>query len=562
MSNVIKMVKNYQLEYFKKDLTAALGVAAISLPQVMAFALIAGVNPVYGIFTFIVSNFIFAFIGRSNYMIVGPTNMVCVTIASSLNAMGIINSGNYLQFVFLLTCLVGVFQMLMGFFKIAKLVNYISNTVIMAITAGVSFIIISGQLEDILALDLPDEPGNVITDIYNVLNNLQDINYYSLGMGLFTIIIVLLLKKFTPGLPAYLMAVIISIIIVPTFGLEQKIEIVGSLESSLPKFNVPPFELEAVRNLLSSGLSIAILGITQVLSIVKVMEEKTGEITDLNKEFIGQGFINIICSFFSSFAITGSFSRSFTNMEIGNKTRLSALFSSLSVFVFILLFANYVSLIPISSLAGIVILVAILMFDYEEICKCFTTTRSDTLIFLVTFITTILTPRLDYAIYFGVVISGIIVLKNTSELNYSHLRYYKKDELPFSEKKIKEVKEDEYIVINLAGSLHFNASENLKEHLDESFQKNKVYIIRMRRIEDIDLTTVKEIENFIDRVQASNGEVIFSGLNKKLYKIFKQTGLLDKIGSENCFSAKEDIFRSTEKAIERAEDTGNHQHKI
>ena len=553
MPNFYSMVQNYKFDYFKKDLAAALGVAAISLPQAMAFALLAGVNPIYGLYTFIISNLLFVLIGRSNYMIVGPTNMISVTIASSLNALEIVNAGNYLSFVFLLTFLVGIFQMLLGFLKIGNLVNYVSKTVITAITSGVSLIIISGQLDDLLQINLPAESGNVITSLYNTFLHLENVNYYALLMGLFTMALVLIFKYFFSALPSYLMALIISIMMVPLFDLQNKIQIVGNFQSSLPVYKVPNFQFQAIKQLSSSALSIAILGFTQVLSIVKVMEEKKGVLTDLNKEFIGQGFINIICSFFSSFAITGSFSRSFTNLEIGARTRVSGLIASITVFLFIMLFGNIVGLIPIPSLAGIVILVAVFMFDIEEIVESFSITKTDTVIFIVTFITTILTPRLDYAIYFGVIISGIMVLRNTSDIHYSHIKYEEEEDRKFTEKKKERIEEDDYRIINFSGSLHFNTAENLKKIFEENFEPGKVFILRLRRIEKIDLTAAGEIEKFIDKVQENGGEVILSGVDKEIYDIFEQLNILDKIGTNNCFTVDEDIFHSTKKAIDLAE---------
>ena len=558
MPNIITTISNYKLKYFRQDLTAALGVAAISLPQVMAFALLAGLNPIYGLYTFIVSNILFFITGSSNYMIVGPTNMVSVTIASSLNAIGAVTPDNYLQFVILLTFLVGAFQVVLGLIKIGNLVNYISDTVIIGITTGVSFIIISGQLENLLEIEIPAGSGNVISNILNLINNIEQTNFYGLAMGIFTIIAVLLCKKYFPRLPSYLAGVIAAIILVITFDLHQYLVIIGSIDASLPPLRIPRFDLQAFRILSSSALSIAILGFTQVLSIVKIMEEKTGEITDLNREFISQGFINMGGSFFSSFAITGSFSRSFTNVELGGKTRFTALMASMTVLISVILFSRLVSLIPISSLAAVVILVAVSMLDIEEILKCFSTTRADAITFLVTFTTTVLTPRLDFAIYVGVIVSAVIVLRNTSDINYSHLSLEEEEEEVFTEEEdIEEVKEDDYIVINLSGTLHYNTAENLKEELTQSYLPEKVFVIRLRRVEDIDLTAVKELEKFVDRVQENGGEVILAGLNQQKREIFEQAGLLQKIGEENYYTEKENIFSSTKKAIEKAEEKVN-----
>lgn len=553
MSNIFNQLSNYNFNLFKKDLAASLGVTAISIPQVMAFALIAGLNPIYGLFTFIISNFIFTLIGRSKYIIVGPTNMICITIATGLGALEIVSPDNYLQMVLLLTFLVGFFQVILAFIKIGELVQYISKTVITGITTGVSFIIISGQLEDLLEIEFPIEAGNVITNFYYTFSRLNEVNIYAFLIGLFTIAIILIIKKILPGFPSYLIGIIISTLMVPLLNLQETVQLVGAIESGFPTFQIPGFERRAIISLSSTAFSIAILGFTQVLSIVQIMEEKTGGNIDLNKEFLGQGIMNMICAFFSSFAGTASFSRSFTNLEGGGKTKVSPLLSSLLVLIFIILFEDLIRLIPLPSLAGVVILVAIFMFDFEDIKDSFLVTKIDAVVFTATFLTTILTPRLDYAIYFGVLVSGIMVLKNTSNIHYSHMKFEEDKERSFSEEKIEEVEDEDYIVINFSGSLHFNAAENLKGILDESFEKGKVFVLRIRRIERLDLTAVKEIENFVDNVKESEGDVILSGIDEKIYDVLNQLGIIEKIGEDNVFFANEDIFASTKRAINLAE---------
>lgn len=556
------MIKNYKSDYIKQDLSAGLAVAAISFPQVMAYALLAGVPPIYGLYTFIVSTIIATFTGRSSYMVVGPTDIISIAIASSLGALEIVGPENYLQFVFLLTFLVGVTQILLGSLKLGNLVHFVSQPIIVGLTVGFAFILTSSQLANILGLDLGKSAGNVINNIYRVIINISAVNYYSLGIGLFAIIIIVLSRKFTPSLPSYLVAIFLSLLVSYFFELDNySVKTVGNFQSSLPVFNIPDFNMNAIMSLLSASLSIAILSFTQVLSIVKIMERRTGEEAEINKEFIGQGVMNIICSFFSSFAATGSFTKSFANLEAGGKTRFSQFFSGITVLIFIIFFNNIIGYIPIASLAGLVMLVALHLIDKEEIMRIFTTTKFDAVIFSATFVTTVLTPRLDYAIYFGVLVSFILVLKDTSDINYSHLSYNQNGDESFSRESLDNVIEDEYIVINLSGTLHFNTAENLKEKLNESFQKGKVFVIRMRRVEDIDVTTIQELEKFIDRVQDSGGEVIMCGIHGDIFEILDQYGIIDKVDKQNCFTVRNDIFRSTKKAIEQAEEKTDKKNK-
>jgi SulP family sulfate permease len=307
-----------------------------------------------------------------------------------------------------------------------------------------------------------------------------------------------------------------------------------------------------LNNLWSSALSIAIIGFIQVLSIVKYMEKQTEELAEIEKEFMGQGITNIICSFFNGFAITGSFTKSFANYEAGAKTRISELISGLSVLIAVVVLGPIVSLIPISSLAVVVIFVAFKMIDLEEIKKNLKSTKMDLVVFLLTFITAIFTPRLDYAIYAGVVVSIIFVLKTTSEIDYSYISYEDKEENEFSDEDYKRVKDDSYIIINLAGIMQFNAAEDLRERLNKAFQEDKIFLMRMRDVSDLDMTMIEELKKFVQRVKESNGEVIFSGVSEEIYELFENYQFIEEIGRSNIFRKETDIFNSTKDAIKKA----------
>lgn len=549
-SNLKKTIKNYQLANLKNDIIAGLTVGAVALPQNMAYALIIGINPIYGIYTSIVSMIVSSFFGVSNYLVVGPTNVMAIAISSTLSQY---NGENYLQFIFLLTFLIGIFQLLMAFMKLGELVSYISHPVVVGLTSGISLIIGAGQLSNFFGLSASNGV-NFFTTVYNFFINLNQVNYYSLVLGILTIAIILLLQNYKPYLPAYLISVIVVMLVTYFFNLSNQVEVVSNFDSSLPQFNMIKFEISTIKDLASSALSLAILGFIQVTSIVKSLSNRSHEEIDMNKEFISQGITNVVCSFFNSFAITGSFTNSFINYEAGAKTRLSELITAIFFIIFLLVFSPLVKFIPVASLAGIVILVATGMIDIEKIKRTFKTTDFDAMIFIATFITTILLPRLDYAIYFGVLVSIILVLRNTSDIDYSHIDYQSEKNEEFSHKNIHDVKENECIIINIGGNVHFNSAENLKEELDDSFIKDKDFIIRMRDIETIDITSLNELRKFIDRVQENGGRVLFSGINDKLYKYLEESGILNKIDEEDVFKANEYIFSSTKDAFNEVQE--------
>ena len=541
----VQIIENYEIDNLKYDLSAGFSVAAIALPQNMAYALIAGVAPIYGLYTSIVSMIVAVFVGRSSYMVVGPTNVMALAIASSLNFLG---QENYLVGLFLLTLMVGVFQFLLGSLKLGKLVNYVPHSVTMGLVTGIALIIGIGQLNKLLGTGI-ENGDNIFYTLSNIAVNLNNINYYSLFIGLLTIIIIIGIQRYNNKLPSYLIAIMISMGLVYFFNLGEKLTVVESFSAGLPSFKLYNINLKILQKLIFPAFSTAFLGFIQVLSIIDILEEKSGEELELSKEFKAQGIINIICSFFQGFVISGSYTNTFANYEAGAKTRISELATAIFILIFVVFFSSFTTLIPITSLAAIVILVAYYMIEPRNIIKILKTSFFDRITFLSTFFLTILSPRLDYAVYLGLAISLIMVIKNTSEVNYNHIKYNKNKNY-FTKRKLNEVKEDDYIIIDISGSLYFNSVHNLYQKLKRSYKENQKYIIRMRDVNDIDVSILKELTRFIDKVQQSNGEVLLSGVNKKLYSKLKKSGIIDKISNKNIYKEnKKGIFESTKNAV-------------
>jgi len=537
----------YKFNTLKYDISAGLSVAAIALPQNMAYALIVGVDPIYGLYTSIVSMIVATFVGNSNYMVVGPTNLISVALASALTNVG---SGNYFNTLLLLTCMIGLLQILLGVLQLSNLVKYVPHSVIVGLTTGIALLIGVGQIGNILGIEI-DSGFNLFSNIYNIINGLGGVNYYALGLAIISGTIIILSQRISAKIPAYLLAILIPMLVVYTFDLSTKVAVVDNFSASLPRFNLFKFNLEQIDQLFASALSISILGFIQVLSITKSLEDRSSEEVELNKEFIGQGIINLCCSFFSSFAISGSFTNSFSNYQAGAKTRLSELFTALIIILSILLLSPVINYVPVASLATLVLLVAYSMIDIRDIKQVLSITRFDMIVFLVTFLTTISTPRLDYAVYFGVLVSLTLVLRHTDKINFTYMNYQTDSRYPFYQHNSKELNKKQEILINLAGNLHFNSAKNLKNQLNESFIEGRTFILRMREVDVIDITSMKELDNFIEKVYRNNGEVLLSGISPKLYDPLNNFGIIEKIGEENIFFANKYYFSSTKEAMEK-----------
>src|SRR6056297_3636094 len=456
--NFINTLKGYKINYLKKDFSAGLSVASLSIPQNMAYALIAGLNPIYGLYTTIISKVISSLTGTSNYMIVGPTNLMAMAIASNLSH---VQDNRYLETVIMLTFLVGVFQILAGVLKLGKLVRYVSHPVIVGLTTGAAIIIGVGQINNLLGVSI-DRTYNVYMELYNLILNLSSINFISLILGLTTILIIIVAEKSIYKIPSYLLGVLIVTIIVMLSGFNNIINTVGYINLSEFKISIPPLKLNLILNLSTKGLAVAIVGLIQTLAVVKSISNRTNEELDINKEFISQGVMNCGLSFFNGFASSASFTNTFANYQSGAKTRISELISALSILAFILFFNFFIKYIPISALAGLVLVVAYNMIDIEEIKELLNATKADTLIFILTLIATISSPRIEYAVYFGVFLSLITVLRNSSEPKVDHLIYDEEAHSKLKKTAPQEIADDEYLILDMVRDFNFSSAENFK----------------------------------------------------------------------------------------------------
>ncbi len=547
--NIIETIKNYKNNYFKSDVYSGLSVATLCIPQNMAYALIAGLNPIYGLYTSIISQIISTITGKSSYIIVGPTNLMAMAIASNLNY---VQDDKYLEMVILLTFLVGIFQILAGIFKLGKLVRYVSHPVIVGLTSGAAIIIGIGQVKNFLGVSI-GRTYNVFIEIYQLMLKAGSINYLALLLGLITIITILFIKRSQYEIPAYLLGILLATLIVIIFNLENSINTVGKLNLSGFALNIPDLGSESIIDISTKALAVAIVGLIQTLAVVKSISNRAKEDLNINKEFVSQGIMNFGLSFFNGFASSASFTNTFANYQGGAETRISELISALSILIFIFFFNFFIRYIPIASLAGLVLLVAYNMIEMSEIRELAKATKADTLIFSLTLLATISSPRIEYAVYLGVVLSLFSVLKDSSEASVSHLKYDEDSHSNIVQTVPKEIQDDEYVILDLVGDFTFSSAESFKYKLDHVSDAGCGYILRLRNIDNIDITSINELKKFIKRIQNEDKEVLMSGINQKKYTILKDLKIIDLIGEENIFYEKDKVLSSTVDAVKQAE---------
>ena len=549
---IINTIKTYKKGYIKSDLIASLTVAVIAIPQSMAYAIIAGVKPVYGLYTAIVSTIFSSLFGSSDHLIGGATNALSLLVASNMkNFMG---RENAYEMLFLMTFVVGILQFLFGVMKLGKVINYVSHAVIVGFTAGAGVIIALGQLSQLLGISLGKDYMSLMTKVYFVIIHINKSNIYALGLGLLTIAVILICKRINKNLPGSLMGLVLSIIVVMVFSLDKYgVKLTGNIPGKLPPFRMVNLNMSSTKEIFSGALAIAIIGLVESISISKSIASTSHQKIDANQEFLGQGLSNIIASFFQCFPGGGSFTRSAINYYSGAVTRISGVLSGVIVAVILIFLAPFAQYIPSASLAGVIMLIAYNMVNKKEMKKVYNIGKTDSLVMWVTFGATVLMPDLDWAIYMGIIISIILYLKDTSTVQVKILVPSQDEEYHFRGKEIDPVeKRVDILTIQLPGNLYFGSAYDLENKLDSLVGKARIFVLRMNAVSTIDVTALDALKVFIRRVKDSGDDVIVSGVKSGLNHMLLNSNLTDEIGRENIFLSEDEIFASSVRAIERA----------
>jgi SulP family sulfate permease len=325
-------IQTYNKQKFRLDVTAGLTVALVALPQSMAYALIAGVEPKYGIYAVIVGSIIGALFGSSRHLHTGPVNASSLVIAATL--FPFVHNDNYMAMVFLLAFLSGVFQLVAGIFKLGNITQFISRSVLVGFMAGAALLIIINQIPNLVGIDkFPD--GAITTKVSALIQNIGDAELMTFIIGLAAVLLVLMLNRLSPKtssgvpyIPSYLLALIISSVVVALLGLTDKsITAVGAMPASLPPLSAPAFDLKTADMLASGALALTIISISEAIASAKSTASLAGDKIQPNQELIGPGLAKIGVSFFSGIPVSGSFTRTALNFQAGAQTRFAAVFS-------------------------------------------------------------------------------------------------------------------------------------------------------------------------------------------------------------------------------------------
>nr|VFJ65974.1 MAG: sulfate permease, SulP family [Candidatus Kentron sp. DK] len=537
-------------ETFRVDLLAGLGNALLTLPQGLAFAAIAGMPIEYGLYAGMVPAVIAALFGSSWHLVSGPTTAASIVMFSALSALAEPGSANYVALALTLTFLVGLIQLGFGLARIGALVHFISHSVITGFTAGAALVIAAGQAKHFLGLDLPHDT-HLYEMVISIVSHLGDVDPAITGIGVLTITGGVLSKRFFPKTPYMISAMALgglsAFALAHLPGLEAaavSIPMAGAFPASLPPLSVPDFSLETIRQLAPAALAMTLFALTEATSIGRSLAARSGQHLDGNQEFIGQGLSNIVGSFFSAYVATGSFNRSAANYAAGARTPMAAIFSGLALMVVIIPMAPLGAYLPNAVMAGVLLMVAVTLVDVRAIRAIIRTSRSETLVLVITFTCTLVFD-LTFAILAGVILSLIVYLARTS-----HPPVVSRVPDPHHPRRALVVDPNlpecpQLKLVRIQGSLFFGAVHHVREcfrRFEHESPEQKHLAITAIGINFSDVAGAEMLVREVGARRKRGGGLYLIRPKPGLLDPLRRGGYLDFIGEENLFFSKEEAI--------------------
>jgi len=552
----LKWFKFVNKDTLKADAIAGFTGAVIVLPQGVAFATIAGLPPEYGLYTAMVTPIIAALFGSSYHLVSGPTTAISIVVFATVSQHATPGTPEFISIALTLTFLAGVYQLAFGLARLGALVNFVSHTVVIGFTAGAAILIATSQMKHILGIEVAKGESFLHTWM-EILSHLGSVNHYLLLIALLTLLTALLIKKFVPKTPNLLIGMVVGSLV--AYGLKdiaEGIVLVGEIPGGLPPLSSPDFSISTITALAPGAFAVALLGLIEAVSISRAVATKSNQRINSNQEFVGQGMSNIVGSFFSSYAGSGSFTRSGINYEAGARTPISAIFAAIFLLFIVLLVAPLTAYLPVATMGGIILLVAYNLIDFHHIKMILQNSHSESAILLVTFFSTLFL-ELEFAIYLGVIISLVFFLKKTSTPEIPTLsvdtneKTGKRSLININKKPIKQCPQLKIIRIDM--SVYFGSISHIQQRISSIADNERIYhiMIDASGINFIDLAGAEALVSEHRMLQKQGGGLYFVGLKSSVYEFVARSCFVKKIGSAYFFDSKNEAIRMIYKQLDR-----------
>ncbi|MDB5030994.1 SulP family inorganic anion transporter [Mucilaginibacter sp.] len=542
---LIDTLKNYQRDQFFKDIIAGIIVGIVALPLAIAFAIASGVSPQKGIFTAIIAGLVISVLGGSRVQIGGPTGAFIVVVYGIVQQFGI-------NGLIIATFIAGILLIIMGLTKLGSAIKYIPYPLIIGFTTGIAVIIFSSEVKDFLGLNMGNVPADFISKWIAYGRHLSAVNLYAAGIGGFTLLIVFLWPKITHKIPESLIAIILTTLAVYFFKIP--VETIGSrfgaIPTSLPKPVIPGVSFATLQQLIRPAFTIALLGSIESLLSAVVADGMIGGNHRSNTELIAQGFANICSSIFGGIPATGAIARTATNVKNGGRTPIAGIVHAITLLIILLFVGKWAALIPMATLAGILIVVAWNMSEIENFIDVFKGAKSDAAVLITTFALTVLVD-LTVAIEIGMIMASFLFMRKMMQISSVQQAVFSADQAD-------AVLDPDDIpkgvdVFEINGPLFFGAAYKFKDAMKVLEKPARVLIIRMRNVPVIDATGIRVLREVNKEMKRQGTKLIISEVaNEQVMGELKKARFLFQIGKGNIKDTFENALKRTNDILSEA----------
>ncbi len=541
-------LKDYNKQLFAKDAMAGIIVGIVAIPLAIAFGIASGVGPTEGLVTAIMAGFIISALGGSKVQIGGPTGAFIVIIYGIIQQFGLTG-------LIIATILAGVMQILMGVFKLGSIIKFMPYPIIVGFTGGIAITIFSTQMNDLFGLGISNVPANFIDKWACYFQNISNVNWWALLIGVLSILVIVFTPKISKKIPGSLLAIIIMTAltwVLKKYAGIDSIKTIGDLyelPSGLPSFRIPTLAegetfFSVAQAVLPSAFTIAMLGAIESLLSAMVADGVISDRHNSNTELIGNGIANVVVPFFGGIPATGAIARTMANINNGGRTPVAGIVHTLVLLLVLLFLGGLVGLIPMSCLAGVLIVVSYNMSGWKTIVSMCKQSRSDIAVLFTTLLLTVIFD-LTIAIEIGLVLAVIMFIKRVMESTNISVIQNELDVHNDGEKDERLMVPKHTEVYEIEGPFFFGIANKFEE-LSHRRSDKVIRIIRMRKVTFIDATGIHNLEIFIQAAQEEGKIIILSGVNQSVHDAIKQAGIVDMVGEEN-------VLDHIHKALARAE---------
>lgn len=538
--SITQWLPDYQKQFLKGDIFAGLTVGVMLIPQGMAYALLAGLPPVYGLYASIVPQFIYAIFGTSRRLSVAPVAMDSLLVAGGVSVIATAGTETYIAYAILLALMIGIFQLLLGVFRLGFITNLLSKPVINGFTSAAAIIIAVNQLKYLLGIN-PPKTSHFYEVIVNIFSRLHEAHFLTIGIGLLGIAIILFSKKVSQKIPGALLAVVFGTLAVFLFDLDNLgVNIVREIPDGLPHFALPDFALARWQELIPLALTISVVAYMESFSVAKAMEAETKDHkVRPNQELISLGLANAVGSFFQAFPVAGGFSRSAVNLQSGAKTPMASIISGSIVALTLLFLTPLFHDLPEAILASVIMVAVFGLINFKYIGKLWAEDKIAFGLLVATFIAT-LALSMVIGIAVGVVLSILMLLYKAG---YPHIAKLGRVKGHYEYRNVKRFKEletwENILILRLDAPLTFVNIQYFKDYIEEELGKAKgtveFIILDAGPMNYMDASAVDGLSDLLETLNSQQIRLLLSEVVGPVRDTLFKTGLMDKIGTESIF---------------------------